>query len=38
MPLTGKKYGFDDIVDKKGIEKGIAELEKRFKELHDSVI
>ena len=37
MPLSGKKYGFDDLIDSKGIKKGIAELEKQFNDLHKSI-
>ena len=37
MPLTGKKYSFDDLIDSKGIKAGIAELEKQFNALHKSI-
>ena len=37
MPKTGKKYNFHDLVDVKSIEKGLAELEKQFKDLDKSI-
>jgi len=37
MPLSGKKYGFDDLIDVKGFKKGLAELERQFNELHKTI-